>query len=226
MTGMYTGLQFAKTFDTIYDNQVQEYMVLLAMRTQEWAEAETVRPPLNLLAIPLQGASRCINWLRGVKGRHANDGGSGGASFYQVLKKDTDSKQYNANMVEEWITAISESKRGTDEDTQGRESTGSYLSVFSDIVVRKPGPLVHSMPENDGPFCEAGGGGSNELQSAPTALTRPMDVITDAASDPQPPLNEHSVPQRREDVAQGDGWSDAPGEGEYSVPNEESGIMR
>ena len=172
MTGMYTGLQFAKTFDTIYDNQVQEYMVVLAMRTQEWAEAETVRPPLNLLAIPLQGASRCINWLRGVKGIHGNDGGFGGASFYQVFRTDTDSKQY-AKMVEKLIITISESKRGTDEDTQGRESTGSYLSVFSDIVVRKPGPLVHSMPENDGPFCEADGGGSNELQSAPDGIDPP-----------------------------------------------------
>ena len=55
-------------------------MVLFAMRTQEWAEAETVRPPLNLLAIPLQALRWCINWMRLPK--VLNDGGSQTEAFY------------------------------------------------------------------------------------------------------------------------------------------------
>jgi hypothetical protein len=223
MTGMYTGLQFAKTFDTIYDNQVQEYMVLFAMRTQEWAEAETVRPPLNLLAIPLQAQRWCINWMRGHGPKVLNDGGSQTEAFHQVFKKAADFEHYNGNKVEEWIKVASESKPGTDEDKQGHESLGAYLRAFSDIVVCQPVPLV---PENERPVREADSDGSNELHSGLKESTSPTDAVMDFTeaeeSGFQPPSNEHRVPRGGQGVARGDSWSDVRGEGKHSVPNEKS----
>ena len=211
-------------------------MVLFAMRTQEWAEAETVRPPLNLLAIPLQALRWCIKWMRRPK--VLNDGGSQNETFYAFYKVFTragDSDKavwetpFSAHLrrsapdgrlfkVEEWIKVAFESEPGTDEDRQGHDSLDAYLRAFSDIVVCKPMPLV---PENERPVREADGDGSNKLDSVPKELTGPTDAgmdLTEAeSSDTQPPSNEHRVPRGDQGVARGDSRSNL-----HSEPNEES----
>jgi hypothetical protein len=142
--GHLPGLQFARTFDTIYDNQVQEYMVLFAMRTQEWAEAETVRPPLNLLAIPLQSLRWCIKSMRRPKVN--NDGGSQNETFYKVFEKAE--RAADSDKVEKWIkVASAESEPGPDEDKQGRDSMDAYLHAFSDIVVCQLAPSLTSLAD-------------------------------------------------------------------------------
>jgi hypothetical protein len=119
-------------------------MVLFAMRTQEWAEAETVRPPLNLLAIPLQSLRWCIKSMRRPKVN--NDGGSQKETFYKVFEKAE--RAADSDKVEKWIKVASvESEPGPDEDKQGRDSMDAYLHAFSDIVVCQLAPSLTSLAD-------------------------------------------------------------------------------
>jgi hypothetical protein len=55
---------FAKTFDIVYENRMQEYLFKFAERTIEWRNAPGLPPPLNVVVDLL----RTVQWLLGKLG--------------------------------------------------------------------------------------------------------------------------------------------------------------
>ena len=55
---------FAKTFDIVYENAMQEYLFRFAERTIEWRNAPNFPPPLNVVVDLL----RTVQWLLGKLG--------------------------------------------------------------------------------------------------------------------------------------------------------------
>ena len=55
---------FAKTFDIVYENATQEYLVRFAERTIEWRNAPNLPPPLNVVVDLFSS----VQWLLGKLG--------------------------------------------------------------------------------------------------------------------------------------------------------------
>ena len=110
---------FSKTFDTIHENQLQEYMVLFAMRAEEWADADIARPPLNLLVFPLQALRWCINRLCALAlgTRGATESGDGDKTFYAAVEPHF---SLNARKFDQVIAFVSKADtvKGDDRDDE------------------------------------------------------------------------------------------------------------
>jgi hypothetical protein len=90
---------FAKTFDIVYENAMQEYLFRFAERTIEWRNAPGLPPPLNVVVDLL----RTVQWLLGKLG----------CPFVNqaVQPGQTDSKPFDLNSIlkvtrEEWIKEV------------------------------------------------------------------------------------------------------------------------
>ena len=94
---------FAKTFDIVYENAMQEYLFRFAERTIEWRNAPNLPPPLNVVVDLL----RTVQWLLGKL-----------ACPYVNQPEQTDSEPWDLNSFldslehkvtrEEWITQVLE----------------------------------------------------------------------------------------------------------------------
>ncbi len=96
---------FAKTFDIVYENRMQEHLFKFAERTIEWRNAPNLPPPLNVVVDLL----RTLLWLLGKLGC------PGVNHLFQP--EQTDSKQVDLNSIildhlkltrEEWIKQVLE----------------------------------------------------------------------------------------------------------------------
>ena len=92
---------FAKTFDIVYENAMQEYLFRFAERTIEWRNAPNLPPPLNVVVDLL----RTVQWLlRQLRCPCVNQ------------PEQTDSEPFDLNSIldslkakvtrEEWITQV------------------------------------------------------------------------------------------------------------------------
>ena len=92
---------FAKTFDIVYENAMQEYLFRFAERTIEWRNAPNFPPPLNVVVDLL----RTVQWLLGKLGcPWVNQ---------PVQPEQTDSKPFDLNSIlkvkhAEWIKQVLE----------------------------------------------------------------------------------------------------------------------
>jgi hypothetical protein len=93
---------FAKTFDIVYENAMQEYLFRFAERTIEWRNAPGLPPPLNVVVDLL----RTVQWLLGKLGC---------PFVYQpVQPEQTDSKPVDLDSIleltgresKEWIKEV------------------------------------------------------------------------------------------------------------------------
>ena len=96
---------FAKTFDIVYENRMQEYLFKFAERTIEWRNAPNLPPPLNVVVDLL----RTVQWLVGKIG----------CPFVNHLfqPKHPDSKPFDLNSIlevkhAEWIKQVLEDFEG------------------------------------------------------------------------------------------------------------------
>jgi len=97
---------FAKTFDIVYENAIQEYLLRFAERTIEWRDAPKFPPPLNLVVDLL----RTVQWLLGKL--------RGSCVIQPEQPKETGSKPFDLNACldilkpkvtrEEWIKQVLE----------------------------------------------------------------------------------------------------------------------
>ena len=92
---------FAKTFDIVYENRMQEYLFRFAERTIEWRNAPNLPPPLNVVVDLL----RTVQWLLGKLG----------CPFVNqpVQPEQTDSKTFDLDSIlrlkrENWIKQVLE----------------------------------------------------------------------------------------------------------------------
>ncbi len=97
---------FAKTFDIVYENAMQEYLFRFAERTIEWRNAPNLPPPLNVVVDFL----RTVQWLLVKLGCPCVN--------QPEQPEETDSKPFDLNSIfdilkpkgtrEEWIKQVLE----------------------------------------------------------------------------------------------------------------------
>jgi hypothetical protein len=90
---------FAKTFDIVYENAMQEYLFRFAERTIEWRNAPGLPPPLNVVVDLL----RTAQWLLGKLGCPCVE--------LDEYPEQTDSKPFDLNSMlkvtrEEWVKEV------------------------------------------------------------------------------------------------------------------------